>query len=168
MPLEPACILRPIPRFHVPGSAGVQVVALVAREHVKVIVPHVLVAGWLVVLARRDTIAGVDGFHSKGERLRHLMNTRAQGKRQIVQVLEVLVRDDEDVPKVVGVLMCTDESGHRFVLADDVGGDGQHVLVLDPGDQQAEGAGVIRGSMRIHGGFIYLGDSHYGSAHEVT
>lgn len=66
-----------------------------SREYVHVVVPDVLVAVGLVVLKRRDAVAAEGHLHSYGHRTNRALNRRPELDRQVVDVFEVIIWDDQ-------------------------------------------------------------------------
>jgi hypothetical protein len=98
--------------------AFVQPVVGPTREDVLVKVPDVLPAGRFVVLARGDAIAGVGGLHSDRDALGDGNEVDAEPRWELVEVLEVRVRDHENVARIPWPPVTRDERGHGWTLDD--------------------------------------------------
>jgi hypothetical protein len=84
----------------IPGVAQ-QLVAVIAGEHVHVVVPDILVARALVVLSRGDSLASVGAADRDRDITDQVMHRMPRVGRQLVQVLVVLSRHDEQIPVIV-------------------------------------------------------------------
>lgn len=76
----------------------VEAIAMPAREDMLVEVPDILVAGWLVVLARRNAVASVGLLERKSDAARRVDERATEVARELVEVLDVLVRTRDGSP----------------------------------------------------------------------
>jgi hypothetical protein len=94
------------------------------------------------------------------ERDGHLAGNIVDGvailRREIVEVLEVLIRDDDDVAQVVGPPERRDECGDTTVLEDDVLLVAQGIRAAE--SKGAKGAQVPRGGVIKHLTDLLMGD----------
>lgn len=99
---------------------AIQIIPIVARRHMKMVVPNILIACRFIVLARRYAIAVKCSFH--GDRYGLCCGVDGGGKfsRQGVQVLMMCIGDDQRVAGVVGPLVRTDHGQYMVILEDDV------------------------------------------------
>ena len=92
-------------------------------------VPDVLVSGRLVALTGRHAVAAVDGLQCDGDLSSHVHQRPAQLYRELVDVLDVLIRDDEDVAGVLRPPMARDERRHVVGSEHDLGLSGTAALL---------------------------------------
>lgn len=81
-----------------PGT--VEAIISPPRDDVHVVMPDVLVSVGLVVLTRGDAVASECRLHGYGRRANGSLNWRAEFDREVVDVFEVIVRDDEHRARV--------------------------------------------------------------------
>jgi hypothetical protein len=89
-----------ISRHQLPPGA-VELVTTVTWCDVHMIVPHVLIAGRFVVLAGGYPVAAIRRFQRQGDHPGDAVNVAGIGHRQVIDVFEMLVGDDDDVAVVV-------------------------------------------------------------------
>jgi hypothetical protein len=120
-----------------------------AREHMHVEVPDVLATAWFVVLAHRCSFASVGGAGRACHDFGRAMYRRQGRVRNRVDVLVVVVRDDQNVPRCGLPPLGSDKGGRQLITEDDV-----CLLVpfrLFPRDDGAERTCVLEWRMRPHG-----------------
>jgi hypothetical protein len=78
-----------------------------ARNHVRVIVPHVLLARWLVVLANSNAIAVERSLHGNGDLPGYAKQMSAYFLWKFVDVLEMRNWAHEDPTLIAPLLMMT-------------------------------------------------------------
>lgn len=93
--------------------------------------PHVLITCRFVVLARRYAVATVNLLHSNRETTSDIVNLRSYFQRQVKNVLEVLIRDDNNVPSIVRALMRTDECRYDGIAVNLVAFNRENVSVFN-------------------------------------
>lgn len=95
------------------------------------IMPHVLIACRFIVLARRYAIAIINLLHNKRETTSGIVNVRSHFQRQVENVLEVLIGNDNNVSLIVRPLMQTDECRYDGIVVNLVTSNGQNVFVFN-------------------------------------
>lgn len=84
---------------------AIQPVVRVAREHVQVVMPHILIAGRPVVLARGDAFAAEGRQHRLRQAPRGVEDLAAQFVRHVQHVLVVATWDHQAVALDAGVVV---------------------------------------------------------------
>lgn len=79
------------------------------------------------------------------------MHIHSERRRKVVDVLEVLVRYDQNVSGIVGQLVRTHEGGYNMIPVDYVGLNRKDVFVFYATRKQAEGTNVVIEGMGAHG-----------------
>lgn len=105
---------------HELGPGRVKLVILVARGDMHVVMPDILVAGRLVVLAGGYAIAGVNGFQRQRYGSRNSLNIPGVMERQVVDILKMLIRHDDDIAVIARPLVRANKCGDRLVVVEDV------------------------------------------------
>jgi succinyl-CoA synthetase beta subunit len=123
---------------------------MIAGRNVQVIMPDILTAGWLVVLAGGNTIAIVNLLHGDGDDLRRFLDIGGQMRRKIVDVFVMLVGNDENVARIARPLLGTDNGLYYITLANNICINGLDVSIFNTLYQQAKWASIIVGSMIVH------------------
>ena len=108
------------------ATARIGNVSVVARKDVDVIVPDVLIPGRFVVLAGGRAVAPVALLERNGNLPHTLVHMNTDIRRQVVQVLDMPVRNDDDRARIVRPPAGVYERG-------DVPGAPEHVGGLGPG-----------------------------------
>jgi len=96
----------------------IQPVVRIAREHVKMVVPHILIAGRPVVLARGDAFAAEGGQHRVRQAPRGAEDLVAQVVRHVQHVLVVATRDHQAVAVDAGVVVRRHQGVHVGIHQD--------------------------------------------------
>lgn len=86
-----------------------------SRDHMRVQMPNVLIAGGLVVLAHGHAITRVAQSHRNRNPRHNLRDSRGGRVRQAINVFVMDQRDDECVPWICGVPVAPDQDHHGGV-----------------------------------------------------
>ncbi len=132
----------------------VQLVVGVAREDVQVIMPYVLVAIRLVVLARGHAVAVISLFERHRDALCGGMDRGSIFDWKIEDVFVVRIGHDDHMPHVVWPPARRYKCRYQLVAQHHVPLHGPHVLVFYAGYNQAERAYVAGRRVVVHAGFM--------------
>lgn len=98
--------------------APIQPIVRIAREHVQMVVPHILIAGRPVVLARGDAFAAEGRQHRVRQAPRGAEDLVAQVVRHVQHVLVVVTRDHQAVALDAGVVVRRHQGEHVGIHQD--------------------------------------------------
>jgi len=132
----------------------IKLVGLVARRHMQVVMPDILVACRLIMLAGGYAIAGISRLHCQSNLFGNAMDVFCVVNWQIVDILEVLIGNDDYVPVIVRPLMRTDKGCNSVIAIDNIALNRRDILVFGALNEQAKWAKVIFGSVVIHAGLV--------------
>ena len=127
----------------------VQIITGPTREDVLVIMPDVLVARRLIVLAQRDTIGLPGSLDRCGHTAREQHHGRGDVIRECVEILMMIMRDHQDMSGIGLIAHRGDQRAGESITHDDVRRQPQGLWSQRlPGQQIAERAVVVVGCMR--------------------
>jgi len=96
----------------------IQVISFISGKNMQVIVPHILIACWFIVLPCRDAVAVVDLFEGQSNCLREILDAMSTRLREVIEILEMFIGDNQDMPFVVRPPHWSDKSRHQGILRD--------------------------------------------------
>lgn len=82
----------------------------------EVIVPHILISSRFIVLPRRDSLTLIDVLEGKSDFFGNILNVMSIQWRQVIEILEMLIGNNEDMPFIVGPPPRGDKSCYRAIL----------------------------------------------------
>ena len=121
-------------RHKLTGSP-VKIVIFITWCYVQVIMPDILVASGFVVLPGGYTVAGINLFHGDRQTFCHSMNVRREPQGQIVNILIMFIRYDNDIAMIIWPLMRANERSDRVIMINNIALNGMNMLVRYSFDQ---------------------------------
>jgi len=97
--------------------------------------PDILVASGFVVLLGGYTVAGVNLFHGDRQVFCHSMNVLREPQGQIVNILIMFIRYDNDIAMIIWPLMRANERSDRVIMINNIALNGMNMLVRYSFDQ---------------------------------
>src|SRR5690625_4804078 len=94
----------------------IEQIFFVSRVNVKMIMPDILAAGWLIMLARSNTITIICIFHCESCKLRCTMNFSCILRREFINIFKVLIRHNENVSFIVWPPFTSYKSCYMIIL----------------------------------------------------
>ena len=127
---------------------GIQMIVLEAWKDMRVNVPYVLVSMRLVVLAGADAGTAGEGPHRPRNSPGQAKHGRALTLQQLVQVLKVGYRNDQNMPRIVRRPASSDQRRDHFIPVHDIARHRSDEFVLLSGQHGTEETQVARRGVR--------------------
>ncbi len=89
--------------------AEIQVIVVVPRKDVKMVMPDILSSSRFIMLSRRRAVTVIDLLECQRDRQRTFLDTRGQQHRNGVDIFIMLVRNNQDMSRILRPFVSTDK-----------------------------------------------------------
>lgn len=111
---------RPFVDLHQLALRTVKIIVRVARCDVQMVMPNILVSGWLVMLTGGYTVAAIGNFHSQCQITGCTLNGSGITQGQIIEIFIMFVGNEDYIARVIGPLVRTDKCRDFRIMIDDI------------------------------------------------